>query len=79
RDAVQGYSLLARHSKQEMANLTQWVYALDARQFAEALTAMVADRRIVVIGMRNAYPAALHLRQQLLQSRGQELVLPQPG
>lgn len=70
RDAVQGNTLLARHYKQEMANLTQWVNALDARQFAEALTAMVAARRIVVIGMRNAYPAALHLRQQLLQARG---------
>ncbi len=70
RDAVQGNTLLARHFKQEMANLTQWVNALDARQFAEALTAMVAARRIVVIGMRNAYPAALHLRQQLLQARG---------
>ncbi|CCI76666.1 unnamed protein product [Klebsiella pneumoniae subsp. rhinoscleromatis SB3432] len=79
RDAVQGNTLLARHYKQEMANLTQWVNALDARQFAEARTAMVAARRIVVIGMRNAYPAALHLRQQLLQARGQVLVLPQPG
>ncbi|MET2611180.1 MurR/RpiR family transcriptional regulator HpxU [Klebsiella pneumoniae] len=79
RDAVQGNTLLARHYKQEMANLTQWVNALDARQFDEALTAMVAARRIVVIGMRNAYPAALHLRQQLLQARGQVLVLPQPG
>ncbi|HBR1715092.1 TPA: MurR/RpiR family transcriptional regulator HpxU [Klebsiella pneumoniae] len=79
RDAVQGNTLLARHYKQEMTNLTQWVNALDARQFAEALTAMVAARRIVVIGMRNAYPAALHLRQQLLQARGQVLVLPQPG
>ena len=79
RDAVQGNTLRARHYKQEMANLTQWVNALDARQFAEALTAMVAARRIVVIGMRNAYPAALHLRQQLLQARGQVLVLPQPG
>ena len=79
RDAVQGNTLLARHYQQEMANLTQWVNALDARQFAEALTAMVAARRIVVVGMRNAYPAALHLRQQLLQARGQVLVLPQPG
>ncbi|WP_180864106.1 MurR/RpiR family transcriptional regulator HpxU [Klebsiella pneumoniae] len=79
RDAVQGNTLLARHYKQEMATLPQGVNALDARQFAEALTAMVAARRIVVIGMRNAYPAALHLRQQLLQARGQVLVLPQPG
>ncbi|WP_312210569.1 MurR/RpiR family transcriptional regulator HpxU [Pseudescherichia sp.] len=79
RDAVQGNTLLARHYKQEMANLTQWANALDPQQFAEAITAMVTARRIVIIGMRNAYPAALHLRQQLLQARGQVLVLPQPG
>ena len=79
RDAVQGNTLLARHYKQEMANLTQWVNALDVQQFAEAIQALVSARRIVIIGMRNAYPAALHLRQQLLQARGQVLVLPQPG
>ncbi len=79
RDAVQGNTLLARHYKQEMANLTQWVNALDAQQFADAIACMVKARRIVIIGMRNAYPAALHLRQQLLQARGQVLVLPQPG
>ncbi|MDU3719018.1 MAG: MurR/RpiR family transcriptional regulator HpxU, partial [Klebsiella michiganensis] len=52
---------------------------LDVQQFAEAIQALVSARRIVIIGMRNAYPAALHLRQQLLQARGQVLVLPQPG
>lgn len=77
RDAVQGNTLLARHFKQEMANSPSGSTPR-RRQFAEALTAMVAARRIVVIGMRNAYPAALHLRQQLLQARGQVLVLPQP-
>jgi DNA-binding MurR/RpiR family transcriptional regulator len=41
RDAVQGNTLLARHYKQEMANLTQWVNALDAQQFAEAISGMV--------------------------------------
>ncbi|RAN86272.1 MurR/RpiR family transcriptional regulator, partial [Bacillus sp. SRB_28] len=70
---------LARHYKQEMANLTQWVNALDARQFAEAINALVNAERVVIVGMRNAYPAALHLRQQLLQARGQVQVLPQPG
>ncbi|CAE1144809.1 MurR/RpiR family transcriptional regulator HpxU [Serratia rhizosphaerae] len=79
RDAVQGNTLLARHYKQEMANLTQWVNAIDAQQFAEAIDALAKARRIIIIGMRNAYPAALHLRQQLLQARGQVLLLPQPG
>ena len=79
REAVQGNTLLARHYKQEMANLTQWVNALDARQFAEAINALVKARRIVIIGMRTSWPLALHLRQQLLQARGQVVVLPQPG
>lgn len=79
REAVQGNTLLARHYKQEMANLTQWVNALDARQFAEAINSLVKARRVVIIGMRNSWPLALHLRQQLLQARGQVVVLPQPG
>lgn len=79
RDAVQGNTLLARHYKQEMANLTQWVNALDAQQFADAISGMVDARRIAIIGMRNSWPVALHLRQQLLQARGQVQVLPQPG
>lgn len=79
REAVQGNTLLARHYKQEMANLTQWVNALDARQFAEAINVLVKARRVVIIGMRNSWPLALHLRQQLLQARGQVVVLPQPG
>ncbi|HDU2254668.1 TPA: MurR/RpiR family transcriptional regulator HpxU [Klebsiella aerogenes] len=79
REAVQGNTLLARHYKQEMANLTQWVNALDARQFAEAINALVKARRVVIIGMRNSWPLALHLRQQLLQARGQVVVLPQSG
>lgn len=79
RDAVQGNTLLARHYKQEMANLTQWISDLDTEQFADTIHAMVHARRIIVIGMRNSWPVALHLRQQLLQARGQVLVLPQPG
>lgn len=79
RDAVQGNTLLARHYKQEMANLTQWVNALNADQFAEVITAMEAAKRIVIVGLRNSAPVALHLRQQLLQSRGNVSLMPQPG
>lgn len=79
REAVQGNTLLARHYKQEMANLTQWINSLDAAQFAAIITALSAARRVVIIGFRNSAPVALHLRQQLLQSRGQVAVMPQPG
>lgn len=79
RDAVQGNTLLARHYKQEMANLTQWVNALDAGQFAEVVQALSAARRVFILGLRNSAPVALHLRQQLMQSRGQVHLIPQPG
>ena len=67
RDAVQGNTLLSRHYKQEMANLTQWVNSIDARQFSEVIAALGARRCSSLV--RNAYPVALHLRQQLLQAR----------
>lgn len=79
RDAVQGNTLLARHYKQEMANLTQWVNRLDPAQFGAAIAAMIQARRIAILGLRNSYPVALHLRQQLLQSRGGVQLLAQPG
>ncbi|MCW2830173.1 MAG: transcriptional regulator, RpiR family, partial [Aeromicrobium sp.] len=36
-------------------------------------------RRVVVLGMRNSYPVALHLRQQLSQARPGVSIAPQPG
>ena len=79
RDAVQGNTLLSRHYKQEMANLTQWVNSLDPQRLSDVIAALGQARRIFVIGMRNAWPVALHLRQQLLQARAQVHILPQPG
>lgn len=79
REAVQGNTLLARHYKQEMANLTQWVNALDAVQFADVVQALGAAQRVFILGLRNSAPVALHLRQQLMQIRGQVSLMPQPG
>lgn len=79
RDAVQGNTLLARHYKQEMANLTNLVNQLDSAQFAEVVNALVSGKRLFIIGMRNSWPVAMHLRQQLLQIRSGVLLLPQPG
>lgn len=79
RDAVQGNTLLARHYKQEMANLTQWVNALDAVQFADVVQVLGAAQRVFILGLRNSSPVALHLRQQLMQIRGQVSLMPQPG
>ena len=64
RDAVQGNTLLARHYKQEMANLTHWVNQLDSQQFSDIINALARAPRILLLGLRNSYPIALHLRQQ---------------
>ncbi|MBA0175653.1 MurR/RpiR family transcriptional regulator [Pectobacterium carotovorum] len=79
RDAVQGNTLLARHYKQEMANLTQWINQIDPVQFGAVIQALMQVQRLCLIGLRNSYPVALHLRQQLLQIRQQVTLLTQPG
>ncbi|KHS63940.1 RpiR family transcriptional regulator [Pectobacterium brasiliense] len=79
RDAVQGNTLLARHYKQEMANLTQWINQIDPVQFGAVIQALMQAQRVCLIGLRNSYPVALHLRQQLLQIRQQVTLLTQPG
>ena len=67
RDAVQGNTLLARHYKQEMANLTRWVNGIDSVQLAEVVQALAHSKRLFIVGMRNSWPLA------------QVQVLPQPG
>lgn len=79
RDAVQGNTLLARHYKQEMANLTHWVNQIDAQQFTAVIGKLAQAGRVVLMGFRNSYPVAMHLRQQLLQVRENVLLVPQPG
>ncbi|ARU95044.1 MurR/RpiR family transcriptional regulator [Tatumella citrea] len=79
RDAVQGNTLLARHYKQEMANLTYWTNAIDAQQFTEIIQSLSQSKRVVIIGLRNSYPVAMHLRLQLMQVRNQVSLLPSPG
>ncbi|PSH18948.1 MurR/RpiR family transcriptional regulator [Yersinia pseudotuberculosis] len=79
RDAVQGNTLLSRHYKQEMANLAHWVNQLDSQQLTDVIDAMAQAPRILLLGLRNSYPVALHLRQQLLQVRQQVHLIPQAG
>ena len=79
RDAVQGNTLLSRHYKQEMANLTQWINQIEGAQFGALITALSQARQVRLLGFRNSYPVALHLRQQLIQVRAGVMMMPQPG
>ncbi|CAN5237991.1 MurR/RpiR family transcriptional regulator HpxU [soil metagenome] len=66
----------ATHLAQELANLAAALGELDLAPAAEAIAS--ADR-VVVMGFRNSYPMALHLRQQLVQARPAVELVPQPG
>lgn len=74
-----GGSLVERHLEREIDNLRRLFGALDPATFADILAALADAQRILVIGFRNSYPVALHLRQQLSQIRGGVALAPQPG
>jgi DNA-binding MurR/RpiR family transcriptional regulator len=62
--------------EQEIANLRNAFAGLDLTPPATAIT---RARRVLVLGFRNSYPMALHLRQQLAQTRGGVELAPNPG
>jgi DNA-binding MurR/RpiR family transcriptional regulator len=66
----------AAHLEQEITNLRGALVGLDL----SAPAALIAGaRRVLVMGFRNSYPMALHLRQQLVQARSSVELAPQPG
>jgi DNA-binding MurR/RpiR family transcriptional regulator len=62
--------------EREAQNLSAALAALAASDCARVLA---TARRVVVLGFRNGFPVALHLREQLLQARGGVSLAPQPG
>ena len=64
------------HLEQELANLRAALAGLD---LAPAAALIAGARRVIVVGFRNSYPMALHLRQQLAQARPGVELAPQPG
>lgn len=67
---------LVAQVEREAANLREALAAID---LGAAARTIAAARRVVVIGFRNSYPLALHLRQQLAQARDGVEVAPAPG
>ncbi|CAN5150488.1 MurR/RpiR family transcriptional regulator HpxU [soil metagenome] len=66
----------AEHIDQELANLRSALTGLD---LGPAASLIASARRVLVIGFRNSYPMALHLRQQLAQARDGVELAPLPG
>ncbi len=61
--------------EQEFANLR----AVAALDLAPAAALLADAHRVVIVGFRNSYPVALHLREQLAQARDLVSLAPLPG
>ena len=70
---------LAGHLAHELEALRRTFEQLDAGQLAAATEALAGGRQVLLVGFRNSFPLALHLRQQLLQCRGNVAAAPLPG
>ncbi|WP_201799352.1 MurR/RpiR family transcriptional regulator [Subtercola vilae] len=70
---------LTAHLAQEQSNIHHAFSSANVEQLTRAAALIAAARRVVVIGLRNSYPVALHLRQQLLQGLADVRLAPQPG
>ena len=65
--------------KAELNRIKQTFDNIDNQQFEALVQRIIVSKRITLLGFRNSYPVALHLRQQLQQIRGDVRLLPQPG
>jgi len=70
---------LERQLEQDIANLRATYSALDKDALAEAISAIGTAEKVWCIGLRNSYFFASYLRRQLMQTRAEVHLLPQPG
>jgi DNA-binding MurR/RpiR family transcriptional regulator len=70
---------VAAHVAHDVQNLTRAAQNLAGVDLDSVLALLAEARRVVVVGWRNSYPVALHLREQLLQARPDVALAPSPG
>jgi DNA-binding MurR/RpiR family transcriptional regulator len=70
---------LAGHLDREVENVRRLFELLDDSRLAAATEKLAGAGTVLLIGFRNSFPVALHLRQQLLQCRQNVNLAPQPG
>lgn len=69
----------ADQPRQELSNISHTFDGISAESLAAISQQLATAERVTIIGFRNAYPVALHFRQQLQQIRPSVRLLPQPG
>ena len=70
---------LAAHVQRQQDVLQRTLARVDGDALREAAARVRDARRVVVAGLRNSHPIALHLREQLLQLRGGVALAALPG
>ena len=74
-----GGGLVDRHILRELSNLNHLTLLAKTSSIEKFIETLANAKCVAVIGFRNSYPVALHLRQQLIQIRPDVNLLPQPG
>ncbi|QYF75349.1 MurR/RpiR family transcriptional regulator [Cryobacterium sp. PAMC25264] len=72
-------SRLAAHAEAEHDNLRRLLLTLEDGRLDAAARLVHSAQNVVIVGLRNSYPLALHLRQQLVQARDHVRLAPLPG
>jgi len=72
-------ALMQHHLEQEIANLAQTYESLSHNDLAQMTQAIAKARRVVLIGFRHSQTIAVMFRSNLIQVRGDILLLPAPG
>ena len=70
---------LAAYLAAEQRNLELMLHTLTDGRLEAAAALLAGATQVAVVGRRNSYPVALHLRQQLAQIRPHVTLLPIPG
>lgn len=65
--------------QQEIANVSGTLEGIAPLTLTTVADLLAEASHLTIIGYRNAYPLALHFRQQLMQIRRSVSLLPQPG
>lgn len=68
-----------KHYTQELENFQSFISTLSNETLNQVIHALKKAKHVYIFGLRNSYPIALHLRQQLLQIRDHIMIIPQPG
>lgn len=72
-------ALVQHHLDQEVANLAKTYESLSPTDLAHMTQAIAKARRVVLIGFRHSQTIAVMFRSNLIQVRGDILLLPAPG